>query len=108
MKNWVFGRHKDEGPAWPTDDEGKAVPQVVAAQMPDGQLMADTALNMLHACGIPARLHYPGDGGFGRIVLGASGFGVEIMVPEDRLEEARALLLHDASSEADEESSEQD
>ena len=101
MKNWVFGRHKDDSPAWPVDENGVPAAPAVAAVMPDSQMMAESAAAMLHACGIPARLELPGDGTLGRIVLGASGFGVALVVPEDRLEEAKALLETDASAEAE-------
>ncbi len=53
----------------------------------------DAALlvNMLEAYGIPCLTNYPGTSHFGKIVLGMSGFGVEILVPETMLEDAEAL-----------------
>ena len=48
-------------------------------------------INMLEAYGIPCLRDYPGDGSFGKVVLGMSGQGTDIYVPESRLEEARAL-----------------
>lgn len=48
-------------------------------------------INMLEAYGIPCLRDYPGDGGFGKVVLGMSGLGTDIYVPESKLEEARAL-----------------
>lgn len=101
MSDWVFGK-KDQGPAWPVDGEGNSLPEEVAALYPDGQLMATSAMAMLHAFGIPAKLRYPGNGTLGKIVLGSSGYGVEILVPSDRVEEARALLEQDAGALADE------
>ena len=104
--DWKFGKHIDDGPQWPTNENG-AVPEAVAAVMSDTQLGVTTAVTMLHAFGIPARVRYPGDGTFGRIVLGFSGYGAEILVPEDRLEEAAALLETDAAEDIDREISEE-
>ena len=104
MELWSFGRKKEEGPEWPVTEDGVPEEEAAAACYPDGQLAADSAVAMLHAMGVPARLNYPGDGVLGRIVLGSSGYGVEILVPAGRLEEAKALLETDAGAEADEES----
>ena len=51
----------------------------------------DLKVNMLEAYGIPCLRIYPGDGSFGRVVLGMSGFGTDIYVPESLVEDARAL-----------------
>jgi len=48
-------------------------------------------VNMLEAYGIPCLKNYPGDGQFGKIMLGMSGYGVEILVPETLLADAQAL-----------------
>ena len=45
----------------------------------------------LKAYGIPCLKNYPGDGQFGKIMLGMSGYGVEILVPETLLADAQAL-----------------
>ena len=47
---------------------------------------------MLEAYGIPCLRDYPGDGSFGKVVLGMSGQGTDIYVPESMLEEAQNLL----------------
>ena len=55
--------------------------------------MADTILiNMLDAYGIPAVVLHPGDGDFGKVLLGMSGTGSSIFVPETLYEDAKALL----------------
>ena len=48
--------------------------------------------NMLEAYGIPCLRSFPGDGGFGRVIMGASGTGVDIFVPKSMLEEATMLI----------------
>ena len=40
---------------------------------------------------IPCLRVYPGDGSFGRVVLGMSGLGTDIYVPVSKAEEAEAL-----------------
>lgn len=54
--------------------------------------MSDRLLvNMLEAYGIPCLSVDPGNGGFGRVVLGMSGQGVDIYVPENLYDDAAAL-----------------
>ena len=65
--------------------------------------MADRLLiNMLEAYGIPCLTRYPHSGEFGKVVLGMSGFGTEIYVPETLLEDAVALLQSDDNMEGEE------
>ena len=47
---------------------------------------------MLEAYGIPCLRQYPGDGDFGKVVLGMSGFGTDIYVPESMFEDALNLF----------------
>ena len=63
---------------WPRDADGELGPPAMLA-------------NMLEAYGIPCLKNYPGDGQFGKIMLGMSGYGVEILVPETLLADAQAL-----------------
>ncbi len=49
-------------------------------------------INMLSAYGIPAIKQYPQNGGLGKIVLGMSGSGADIYVPESLLADALALM----------------
>ena len=43
---------------------------------------------MLEAYGIPCLCVAPGDGSFGRVVLGMSGCGMDIYVPESLYDDA--------------------
>lgn len=55
--------------------------------------MADTMLvSMLRAYGIPAVVLHPGDGDFGKVMLGMSGTGSCIYVPESLYEDAKVLM----------------
>lgn len=49
-------------------------------------------INMLSAYGIPALKLYPSNGSFGKVVLGMSGDGADILVPSSMLEDAVALI----------------
>ena len=56
----------------------------------------ELTINMLEAYGIPCLKIYPGDGDFGRLVLGMSGQGTDVFVPQSLLEDAKALLNGEA------------
>ena len=91
----LFGRGKTPGELsekWPKDENGEPVtPKFLAHRMSVD--MADTLLvNMLEAYGIPALVLHPGDGDFGKVILGMSGFGSDIYVPETMYEEAKELM----------------
>ena len=60
-------------------------------------------INMLEAYGIPCLRVYPGDGSFGRVVLGMSGLGTDIYVPASKAEEANALCNAEPAAELPEE-----
>ena len=49
-------------------------------------------VNMLEAYGIPAIKNYPGDGEFGKVILGMSGLGTDLFVPESMYEDAVNLI----------------
>lgn len=77
---------------WPKDENGTPdAPKFLTHCLSVD--MADTILiNMLDAYGIPAMVLHPGDGDFGKVLLGMSGTGSSIFVPETLYEDARALL----------------
>ena len=52
----------------------------------------ELTVNMLEAYGIPCVRDYPGNGSFGRVIMGASGTGVDIFVPKSMLETAQKLI----------------
>ena len=56
---------------------------------------------MLEAYGIPCLKIYPGDGSFGKLILGMSVQGVDIYVPQSLLEDARALCEARPEAESD-------
>ena len=46
---------------------------------------------MLEAYGVPCVRQYPNDGGFGKLIMGMSGTGVDIYVPQSMLNDALTL-----------------
>jgi hypothetical protein len=77
---------------WPKDGNGEPVPPVYLAHR-SGLNMDDALLmSMLEAGGIPSLRKYPGAGDFGMLILGVSGYGVDIYVPSCLWADARELL----------------
>ena len=77
---------------WPKDEQGEPIPPRLLAHRTSLD-MADTMLvNMLQAYGIPAVVLHPGDGAFGKVILGMSGTGSSIYVPENMFDEAKILM----------------
>lgn len=86
---------------WPKDERGEPVEPVFLCRKKCVDLDDELTVNMLEAYGIPCLRTYPGDGGFGRVVLGMSGNGADIYVPCTMLEDA-AKLIEEESAENEE------
>ena len=84
---------------WPVGEDGEPVPPAFLVHCKSSDLEDMLTVNMLDAYGIPALRVYPGDGGFGRVVLGMSGTGADILVPETLLEDAKALMEAESDDE---------
>lgn len=89
---WGKSLPSDLQKRWPKAPSGEFEKAVFLCNCKPMDLCDELKLNMLEAFGIPCLRDYPGDGGFGKVMLGMSGFGTNIYVPESRLEEARNLL----------------
>jgi hypothetical protein len=77
---------------WPRDARGEPVPPKFLAFRPSTDLADVLLVNLLDAYGIPALLLHPGDGDFGKVILGISGTGSRIFVPETLYEDALDLM----------------
>lgn len=88
-----WGRKADKNllKRWPKDEQGQLSRPVFLERLHSMDMGAELRVNMLEAYGIPCLLTYPGDGSFGRVMLGMSGCGVDIYVPEEKYEDAKAL-----------------
>ncbi|MCR5136649.1 MAG: hypothetical protein K6C12_06070 [Oscillospiraceae bacterium] len=76
---------------WPKTLSGEPEKAVFLCNCKALDLSDELRINMLEAYGIPCLRDYPGNGSFGKVVLGMSGQGTDIYVPESKLEEARSL-----------------
>ena len=94
MKNEEWGRAGSElvSDRWPRDAEGRAEESAFLCTCSNTDLSDELTVNMLEAYGIPCVRDYPGNGAFGRVIMGASGTGVDIYVPKSMLEEAKTLI----------------
>ena len=76
---------------WPKDAGGEPEEAVFLCNCRAQDMSDELKINMLEAYGIPCLRVYPGDGSFGRVVLGMSGLVTDIYVPVSKAEEAKAL-----------------
>lgn len=77
---------------WPETSSGDPEKAVFLCNCRAQDYSDELKINMLEAYGIPCLREYPGNGSFGKVVLGMSGQGTDIYVPESKLEEAQSLL----------------
>lgn len=84
---------------WPRDEKGELSEPCFLCRMYSMDMSAELRVNMLEAYGIPCLVTYPGDGSFGRVVLGMSGNGVNIYVPREKYEDALALCKEENNDE---------
>ena len=77
---------------WPKDEEGQFVAPAFLCHCTGFDMDDVMTMNLLQAYGIPSLQQYPGDGAFGKLILGMSGNGVDIYVPETMRGDAAELL----------------
>lgn len=84
---------------WPRTEDGEFVPAAYLTSC--SQLdMGDTILEgVLDSCGIPHVKRFPHYGGFGNVMMGMSAEGVDILVPETMLEEAKKIIEGESQDE---------
>jgi len=87
---WGFG-NQNKVP-WPQTPDGLPVTPAFLMHLKSADMEGDITMNMLSVFGIPTIAEYPNDGSFGRVILGISGTGVDIYVPETMLEDACGLV----------------
>ena len=91
MSDWSFKSEHGVVGEWPLVN-GEPVPPAFLENIFGNESELALERNMLWAFGIPTVCRYPGDGMLGKVVLGASGFGLDIYVPETMLEDAKNIL----------------
>ena len=91
-KNWSRSLPGGLLERWPKDASGEPEEPVLLTTAINLNLFDEMTVNMLEAYGIPCLKRSPGDGSFGKVVLGMSGQGTEIFGPNSMLEDAAALV----------------
>ena len=96
---WGINDYSDLLKRWPKDENGQPEAPVFLRSEKNLDMSDELLVNMLEAYQIPCLRIYPGDGSFGRVVLGTSGWGVDIYVPESLYEDAKELTEGEISYE---------
>lgn len=84
---------------WPKDSQGQPESPAFLCNCRSSDMGDELKINMLEAYGIPCLRVYPGDGSFGKVVLGMSGLGTDIYVPQNMLNDAKALCEEENNEE---------
>lgn len=100
---WGFSKPGELLKTWPKDANGEPVPGAFLLHCSCPNLEDEMIVNLLEAYGIPCIRRFPRNGDLGRVVLGMSGTGVDLYVPEHMLEDAKALLSEDCVYDDDDE-----
>ena len=95
MEKDFWARARNIPDTWPVDEQGNREAAARLSVQWELDSMADITLSLLESCGIPAFKA----GTQGKVLLGFAGLGVDIYVPQSRLEEAQAVLAADTSEE---------
>ena len=92
---------------WPKAEDGTLEKAVFLTNTFEADAQADMLIEMLRAYGIPAAKRYDKDGTLGKVMLGFSGYGVALYVPESMLEDAQNLLTPADAAELEDDTQEQ-
>ena len=92
MSNWALHQYGKTFDAWPKAADGATEEPAFLVHCSPLDMEAAMIQSMLEAYGIPSIQQYPGDGAFGKVMLGVSGNGTDIYVPQSLLADAQALL----------------
>ncbi len=84
---------------WPKNGAGEPEKPVFLRRSLCVDMEDQLLVNMLEAYGIPCLCVAPGDGSFGRVVLGMSGCGMDIYVPESLYDDAVELTKEENNEE---------
>ena len=105
MSDIVWGRNENGRllDRWPKNAAGEPEEPAFLARVSSLDMSDELTVNMLEAYNIPCLKVYPGNGAFGKVVLGMSGEGMDILVPRSMYEEANELINTDEGVIDDEE-----
>ena len=77
---------------WPRDAQGEIVAPKFLKHCTSVDMEDTLLVNMPGSYGVPAVVLHPGDGNFGKVVIGMSGTGSSIFVPETMYDLAKELM----------------
>ncbi|MBR3559985.1 MAG: hypothetical protein IKN81_00385 [Oscillospiraceae bacterium] len=86
---------------WPKNDAGEPETPVFLTSAVEADAQAELIMQLLRAYDIPVIKRYDKDGTLGKVVLGMSGYGVSLYVPQSLLEDAQNLLTPSDDGESD-------
>jgi len=86
-------KKNDNSPEWPLDANGDRIKAALLTNIGGTQVDYEMALSVLRGFNIPYACDFPGAGPFVKILMGFSGAGMDIYVPETMLEDARNVLF---------------
>lgn len=85
-------KSKSNAPAWPKNINGEEEKPVFLKKIVGTQMDYELTVGMLEAYGFPVMKNMSALGRLGKIVLGFSGTGMDIYVPESMYHDAKMLL----------------
>jgi len=77
---------------WPRQADGTPEEPVFLTDVMEADSEADLLISLLRSYDIPVMKRYERDGTLGRVVLGFSGYGARLYVPQSMLEDAQNLI----------------
>ena len=92
LSGWEKSAGKPLLERWPKREDGSYETPAFLCMKRCNDMADRLLVNMLEAYSIPCLCIAPGDGSFGTVVLGMSGQGTWIYVPESLLEDAQELI----------------
>ena len=92
MTDHTLGFSEKNPPPWPNRADGRPVPPAFLIHLSETDFEGQIVTSMLLSNGIPVVGQFPNNGEFGRVIMGMSGTGRDIFVPETMLEDAQGLL----------------
>ena len=95
MKKWSIGGPGPLSSRWPKDENGVEIPPAFFQHVGGSELDVEMAANLIEAYGIPVLRKTVLDGDLGRVIIGYSGPGVDLYVPETMLEDAQNIVSAD-------------
>lgn len=96
---WGLERRESLPERWPRDERGEPEEPVFLCRCTNLDMSDKLRINMLEAYGIPCLWRDPGNGSFGRVILGISGQGTEIFVPKSFYNDAVELCKEENNEE---------